>query len=93
MGLHEIPACAGMTGRALSARPSDRNEFEVERLGYRLMADLSAGDVEAHGEMRVGLHRGLGALARKLQHTKGRVALLRAMAEVRATAPGMLATQ
>ena len=65
-----------MTGRGglAAPAPSGRDELQVERLGDGLVADLSAGYVEAHGEMRVGLHRRLGALAGELQHEgQGRV--------------------
>src|SRR4051812_1516739 len=67
-----LPSPTGMF-RFCSVR-SGGDEFQVERFGDREMADLAAGDVEAVGEMGIGLHRRFGAVIGEPQHEgQGRV--------------------
>src|ERR1039458_8386891 len=68
-----------------------RRKPKSVRLRHRLAGDLAVADIEAVTQMDVVLQ----SLAPTLVscNVKGRVALLSAKVDVRATAPGILATQ
>ncbi len=68
-------------------------EFEAERLGDGGVGDLACRDIEAGAQMLVAMERALRQPCSARASTKGKVALPRAKVEVRATAPGILATQ
>ena len=72
---------------------SGRLVRQVERLGDGLVADLAARHVEARWRGADPAFIAASAPRLAIFSANGRVALLSANAEVRATAPGMLATQ
>ena len=80
--------------RGAEPRPaaSGRLVSQVERFGDRLVADLAARNVEPVGEMRILPHRFLGAEIGDLQRER-QSRIVEREGVVRATAPGMLATQ
>ena len=68
------------------------NEAVSKVTRHRLVGDVAAMHVEAVGEMRI-VEKCLAVAFVGERDDEGGVALERASVEVRATAPGMLATQ